>query len=91
MSDHASPAVSGTVERLVLPSVLGDSLAELNRLRDSITVSMGIPAGFLRCDPPLHPTSSEYQATARAEWRRQNAPEQARGTRRLPPVVGGSV
>ena len=65
-----------TVEPLVLPSVLGDSLAELNRLRDSITASMGIPAHLLRCDPPLHPTYSEYQATARAEWRRQNAPLQ---------------
>ena len=36
-------AVHGTVRPLVLPSILGDSLAELNRLRDSITASMGIP------------------------------------------------
>lgn len=66
-------AGKASLDPLVLPSVLGDSLAELNRMRDSITASMGIPARFLRCDPPLHPTYSEYQATARAEWRRQNA------------------
>jgi len=66
-SETTKAAGKASLDPLVLPSVLGDSLAELNRMRDSITASMGIPARFLRCDPPLHPTYSEYQATARAE------------------------
>jgi hypothetical protein len=58
---------------LVLPSILGDSLAELNRLRREADAATGIPTRLLYRDPPLHPTETEHIAEARARFRRQNA------------------
>ena len=81
-------AVHGTVRPLVLPSILGDSLAELNRLRDSITASMGIPAHLLLGDPPLHPTYSEYQAIAPPHWADAQRPPSVPLTGGQPPQGG---
>ncbi len=71
MNRTPQAAVSSTVGRLVLPSVLGDSLAELNRLLRKADAATGIPPRLLYRDPPLHPTATELTAPER--WSLRNA------------------